>query len=441
MSMLLLVVIFVERSQYRKPINTPLLYKDVRSVSILKKRTSADGFLPEKEFIALFALMMSLTALSMDSMLPAFPNIATSLGIEDYQKTQWIVSAMIFGMMFGEIIFGPLSDAIGRKKCILIGIGIYIGGSVIALSASSIEVFLLGRVIQGFGVSGPKIASRALVRDLYKGAAMARIMSFVMMVFILVPLLAPSIGQLVMQVADWRWIFALLVFQASVAGGWLLLRQPETLTKENRIPLNRKRLIADVRIILSRRDVMAFTGLLGCIFGGLMLHISTAQSIFQDVYQTGDRFPLYFALLAIGSSVINFSNGKIVQRVGMLRCVIAALSVLLVASFVLLLSTLYFDGVPPFLLFMGLGMMMFSCFGMVFGNVNAMAMEPLGKMAGLGASVISSLSSFIAIVLSAIVGQFYHFTVTPLASGFVIFSIIALVMLRYGNRYRQRSGE
>ena len=190
-------------------------------MSILKKRTSADGFLPEKEFIALFALMMSLTALSMDSMLPAFPNIATSLGIEDYQKTQWIVSAMIFGMMFGEIIFGPLSDAIGRKKCILIGIGIYIGGSVIALSASSIEVFLLGRVIQGFGVSGPKIASRALVRDLYKGAAMARIMSFVMMVFILVPLLAPSIGQLVMQVADWRWIFALLVFQASVAGGWL----------------------------------------------------------------------------------------------------------------------------------------------------------------------------------------------------------------------------
>jgi DHA1 family bicyclomycin/chloramphenicol resistance-like MFS transporter len=423
MSMLLSVVIFVERSQYRKPINTPLLYKDVRSVSILKKRTSADGFLPEKEFIALFALMMSLTALSMDSMLPAFPNIATSLGIEDYQKTQWIVSAMIFGMMFGEIIFGPLSDAIGRKKCILIGIGIYIGGSVIALSASSIEVFLLGRVIQGFGVSGPKIASRALVRDLYKGAAMARIMSFVMMV---------------MQVADWRWIFALLVFQASVAGGWLLLRQPETLTKENRIPLNRKRLIADVRIILSRRDVMAFTVLLGCIFGGLMLHISTAQSIFQDVYQTGDRFPLYFALLAIGSSVINFSNGKIVQRVGMLRCVIAALSVLLAASFVLLLSTLYFDGVPPFVLFMGLGMIMFSCFGMVFGNVNAMAMEPLGKIAGLGASVISSLSSFIAIVFSTLVGQFYHFTVTPLASGFVIFSIVALVMLRYGHKYSQR---
>lgn len=397
--------------------------------------------LAEKELVALFALMMSLTALSMDAMLPAFPFIAESLAVVDYQKTQWIVSAMILGMVFGEIFFGPLSDAIGRKKSILLGICVYLVGSVMALLASSIEMFLLGRMIQGFGVAGPKIASRALIRDMYKGAAMARIMSFVMMVFILVPMLAPSIGQLVLQVADWRWIFGLLMTQATIAGLWLLLRQPETLSKENRIPLNRKRLVADVRIILSRGDVMAYTVLLGCIFGGLMLHISTAQSIFQDVYDTGDRFPLFFAMLAIGSAVINFSNGKIVLRIGMLRCVISALSVLLTSSFILLLSTFYFDGVPPFVLFMGLGMVMFSCFGMVFGNVNAMAMEPLGKMAGLGASVISSLSSFLAIILSTVIGQFYHFTVTPLASGFVIFSIIAFVMLRYGYKYSQRHTE
>lgn len=391
--------------------------------------------LPEKEFIALFALMMSLTALSMDAMLPAFPLIAESLAIVDYQQTQWIVSAMILGMVFGEIIFGPLSDAIGRKKSILIGISIYILGSVVALLASSIEVFLLGRMIQGLGVAGPKIASRALVRDLYKGADMARIMSFVMMVFMLVPLLAPAIGQLVIQVADWHWIFALLIMQAAMAGGWLLFRQPETLAPQNRIPLNRKRLMADVRVIVGRRDVMAFTVLLGCIFAGLLLHISTAQSIFQDVYQTGNRFPLFFAMLAIGSSIISFSNGKIVQRVGMLPCVVSALSVLLLASCVLLIVSLFFDGVPPFALFMGLGMVMFSCLGMVFGNVNAMAMEPLGKMAGLGASLISSLSSLIAIVLSTLVGQFYNFTAVPLASGFVLFSFIALVMLGYGHKF------
>lgn len=391
--------------------------------------------LPEKEFIALFALMMSLTALSMDAMLPAFPLIAESLVIVDYQQTQWIVSAMILGMVFGEIIFGPLSDAIGRKRSILIGISIYILGAVVALLASSIEVFLLGRMIQGLGVAGPKIASRALVRDLYKGADMARIMSFVMMVFMLVPLLAPAIGQLVIQVADWHWIFALLIMQAAMAGGWLLFRQPETLAPQNRIPLNRKRLMADVRIIVGRRDVMAFTVLLGCIFAGLLLHISTAQSIFQDVYQTGNRFPLFFAMLAIGSSIISFSNGKIVQRVGMLPCVVSALSVLLLTSCVLLIVSLFFDGVPPFALFMGLGMVMFACLGMIFGNVNAMAMEPLGKMAGLGASLISSLSSLVAIVLSTLVGQFYNFTAVPLASGFVLFSFIALVMLGYGHKF------
>lgn len=392
--------------------------------------------LPEKELVALFALMMSLTALSMDSMLPAFPYIAEALAIKDYQKTQWIVSALIFGMVFGEIVFGPVSDAIGRKKSIVIGICIYIIGSLIALSASSLTVFLIGRMIQGFGVAGPKIASRALIRDMYKGAAMARIMSFVMMVFILVPLLAPTVGQLIIQVANWHWIFALLIAQATIAAVWLMIRQTETLSKENRIPINRTRLITDIGIILKRRDVVAFTILLGSMFAGLMLYISTAQSIFQDIYQTGDRFPFFFAMFAIGISFVNFYNGKIVQRVGMLPCVTSALKVLIIMSFLLLVFALYFDGVPPFVLFMSLGMVMFSCLGMVFGNVNAMAMEPLGKMAGLGASLISSLSSLLAIFLSAAVGQFYQATVIPLASGFVMFSVLALIMLKYGNRFR-----
>ncbi|MBR7888851.1 multidrug effflux MFS transporter [Marinomonas sp. A79] len=382
--------------------------------------------------------MMSLTALSMDAMLPAFAQIAESLAIVDYQQTQWFVSAMILGMVFGELLFGPLSDAIGRKKSILLGIGVYVIGSIVAVLASSIEVFLLGRLIQGFGVAGPKIVSRALIRDLYKGAAMARIMSFVMMVFLLVPMLAPSVGQLVMQVADWRWIFALLIVQATIAATWLLIRQPETLSVADRIPLNRKRLLIDVKMIVSRREVMAFTVLLGAIFGALMMYISTAQSLFQDVYQTGDKFPLYFAVMAIGSSAINFFNAKIVQRVGMLRCVMSALSVLLTASSVLLISTLMFDGVPPLSWFMTLGIIMFACFGMIFGNVNAMAMEPLGAVAGLASSLISSLSSLLAIIFATLIGQFYFGTVTPLASGFVIFSLLALIMLLYGNRVQIR---
>jgi len=385
--------------------------------------------LPEKEFIILCALMMSLTALSTDAVLPAFSQIAHALGIIDYQKTQWIISAMIFGMAFGEIIFGPLSDVIGRKKSISVGIGIFIIGSVVALCATSLTGLLIGRCIQGFGLAGPKIASRALIRDLYKGTAMARIMSYTMMIIILVPMLAPAFGQLVMLLGSWRWVFGVLILQALIAVIWLAIRQPETLPPAMRHSFQWGRLRKDARFFLSQREVMAYICIAGCIFGCLMLYLSIAQSIFQDIYQVGTHFPLYFALLAAGSVLTNFFNGKIVQRVGMMRCLVAALSVLLFSSFLLFMIALSYSGKPPFILFMGIAILMFSCFGMIFGNVNAMAMEPLGHMAGLGASMISSISSLVAIVFSVFMGQFYHFSVIPLATGFTLSASIALVLL------------
>ncbi|AEF56225.1 multidrug effflux MFS transporter [Marinomonas posidonica] len=391
--------------------------------------------LPEAEFITLFALMMSLTALTMDAMLPAFSFISQDLLIENYQHTQWIISAMILGMVFGEITFGPLSDALGRKNSIVLGIAIYLVGTLVALLSSSLEMLLAGRLIQGFGVSAPKIVSRALIRDLYKGAAMARIMSFIMMVFLLVPLLAPAIGQLVMQLGNWRWIFAMLLIQSLLALAWFCWRQPETLPKERRIPLQWSSLMSDAKDILSRKEVMAYTALLGCVFGGLMLYISTAQSIFQDIYLVGEDFPLYFAMMVIGSSVMNFFNGKIVLRVGMKVCVYFALSVMVCLSFVLSILVLNYDGVPPFFWFMAICMLMFSCFGMVFGNVNAMAMEPLGRTAGLGASLISSLSSMIAIVLAVSVGQFYHNTLTPFATGFFMLSVMSVALMLLAGRF------
>lgn len=386
--------------------------------------------LPEKEFIALFALMMSLTALSMDAILPAFSVISSDLNIQNYQHTQWIISVLVLGMACGEILFGPLSDAMGRKSTILLGVGIFIFGSLITVFASSLPMLLIGRAVQGFGLAGPKIVSRALIRDLYCGAAMARILSYVMMVFILVPMLAPIFGQFIMSLSSWRWMFVVLIVQALLASAWLVCRQVETLPCECRIPLNRSRLMKDATFILSRRDVIAYTLVSGCILGGLFLYLSIAQSLFQDVYQVGSEFTLYFALLAGFSGLSNFFNGRIVQKVGMMKCVVGALSVLLCSSFLLFIATLYSAGKPPFWLFMVLGAVMFSCLGMVFGNVSAMAMEPLGKIAGLGASMISSLSSLTAIVAATFVGQFYHFSVTPFAGGFVLFASLALLLLK-----------
>ncbi|TDO95827.1 multidrug effflux MFS transporter [Marinomonas balearica] len=393
--------------------------------------------LSEKEFIALFATIMSLTALSMDSVLPAFRDISVDFQLIDYQQTQWIISSLVLGMVFGELLFGPLSDSIGRKKCIVIGAVIYIIGCVIATFAQSMETLLLGRLIQGFGVAGPKIASRALIRDLYRGREMARMMSFIMMVFILVPMLAPLFGQTIMLLGSWRWIFVAAVLQASIGMTWLIIRQPETIAKDNRKAFNVLRIFRDGMYILKRADVMAFTVLAGFLFSGLMLYLSIAQSIFQDVYEVGESFPLYFAMMAIGMGASSLLNGRIVRKFGTKRLASTALSIMLVAALCMTIVSLSFSGKPPFWAFMLNGMVVFFCQGLIFGNVNAMAMEPLGKMAGLGASIISALSSVVAIIAATTVGQFYHQSVTPLAIGFATFSSAGLIMLYVGGRFRK----
>ncbi|MGO3408158.1 multidrug effflux MFS transporter [Marinomonas sp.] len=402
---------------------------ETSALTSLKKR------LPEKEFIVLFALMTSLTALTMDAVLPAFPSITDAFNIADYHQTQWIVTGLVFGMVFGEIIFGPLSDAIGRRKTILIGISVYALGTVIAMTAQSLPILLLGRVIQGIGVAGPKIASRALIRDLYKGAAMARIMSYVMVIFIFVPMLAPWFGQKVMLLGGWRWIFVAFLIQATVATLWLILRQQETLPKAQRQPLQPARLIRDALGIFKRIDVMCYIGITGCVFSGLLLYLSIAQSIFQDIYGTGDNFPLYFALLSCGAGVASFTNGSFVMRLGMALLVKSALCLLAGTALVMLASALLHQGVPPLWLFLALGILVFFCQGVLFGNINAMAMEPLGRTAGLGAAIVSASSSLIGVVFSSLVGLFYHDSVTPLACGFLIFSSTSLVLLFIARRY------
>lgn len=395
--------------------------------------------LSEKEFIALFATIMSLTALSMDAVLPAFRDMAQSLALVDVTQIQWVVSALIAGMVFGELVFGPVSDVIGRKNSILTGVGIYIVGSLIAMSAHSLEVLLFGRFVQGLGVAAPKTVSRALVRDLYQGRAMARIMSYIMVVFILVPMLAPAFGQLVLLLGDWRWIFAALMLQGVIASLWLITRQPETLAPENRHKFDLKRLTREARFIVTHREVMCYTGMSGLTFAGLMLYLGMSQSIFQDLYHTGDAFPLYFAIMAGGAGLASFTNGRLVMRLGMTRLVWVALSLKLTAANGMLLSAWLLGGVPPLWLFLCLGVPIFFSMGLLFGNMSALAMEPLGKMAGIASSVTSSLTSLTAVVLSVIVGTFYNFTVVPLAAGYVIFTGLAFVLMLSAHRIKKNA--
>lgn len=381
------------------------------------------------EFIALFALLTSLTALTIDAVLPAMPAIGQAFDVADPRTTQLVISMMILGMVFGEILFGPLSDAFGRKKAILLGLAIYGLGTLVAMNAESMTQLLISRVIQGIGVSGPKIGSRALIRDQYQGDAMARIMSFVMTVFILVPLLAPAYGQLILLVADWRAIFYSFLVLALVMALWLGWRQPETLPRERRIPLTLGETWRLTSLIVRHPKVMAYTLVAGLIFGCQVTYYSIAESVFQDLYQAGARFPVYFALLAAGVGIAALINGTLVMRMGMQRLTITALVGMMSISTALFIASWFAGGYPSLLLFLALGFALFFCVGLLFGNINALAMHSLGQMAGLGASIIASLSSLVAVAVSVTVGRFYNHSLYPMALGFLACATLALILV------------
>lgn len=376
-------------------------------------------------------MLTALTALSIDALLPAFGAIARALVIENTNNTQLIITIFVFGMVFGEIIFGPLSDATGRKKAILIGLTVYVCGTLIALFANSLETLLLARLIQGIGVAGPKIGTRALIRDLFEGAVMARVMSIIFSVLILVPMISPALAQIVLIFAGWRMIFVCYLIIGLTLAIWLSLRQPETHPPEKRVPIVPQTLIANMALIFKHRKVMAYTLCAGLIFGAQLLYISLAHSMFVDLYDTGTKFPLFFAFVAAGVGAGTLSNAQLVQKFGMQVMIRSALFGFTALSVVFLILTLIYNGVPPFTIFMGFCILAFYPIGIVFGNVNALAMQSLARVAGLGSSVIASVSSIVAVAVSTIFGRAYDQSLVPLALMFVFAGVISFALVRY----------
>lgn len=385
------------------------------------------------ELVAGFALLTSLTALSLDAILPGLPAIQAQFAVST-TDTQLVVSMLVLGMVFGELVFGPLADAYGRKPAIMTGLGIFMIGTLIATLATSLPMLLCGRIVQGIGVAGPKIGTRALIRDQFSGAAMARIFSFVVMLIILVPMIAPAYGQLVLAVGNWRGIFISYAVLALIGAGWLLLRQPETLSQERRIPLALNRLGANTLLIGRHPKVMAYTAVAGLIFGCQVTYLSTAQAIFDDLYNAGANFALYFAILASGIGLASFINGRLVLKLGMQRQTITALVGMILLSLVLLLVSWLSGGYPSLVVFLALGFGLFFCVGLVFGNINALAMQWLGRVAGLGASIIASVSSLISVGVALLVGQFYNQTLYSLSLGFLGCALLALLLVLFARR-------
>ncbi len=386
--------------------------------------------------MALNALMISLVALSIDSMLPALPHIASDLGAADQNDGQLIISFMFLGFGLGQILYGPLSDSLGRKRAIYAGIAVFIFGCSLSLVATNFTLMLCGRVLQGVGAASPRIVSTALIRDQYEGRAMARIMSMVMAVFIIVPAIAPAIGQTIVLLSHWRAIFGMLMIQALVAVTWLALRQPETLTADRRVPLTFSAVFNSVRAVCREPVSMGYALTAGLIFGAFIGYLSSAQQIFQEVYKVGELFPVYFGALALSLGLASLVNSKLVMRFGMRRISYTALLTLCALALGFVVLAFMRNGHPPLTWFMMFLLMAFYCIGTLFGNFNAMAMEPLGRVAGAGAAVVGSVSTLVSLVLGTVIGQAYNGTVLPMVLGFAVLALVALALMYGVERHR-----
>ena len=388
------------------------------------------------EFIVLVALLNAMVAMSIDTMLPAIGAIATELGATDPNSRQFIITSFFGGMTVGTLIYGPWSDSIGRKPAIYAGLVLYAVGSLICLFSTSFDMMLIGRFVQGFGAASPRIVSIAMVRDGSAGAAMAKVMSFVMTVFMLVPILAPSIGQLVLFVASWRFIFAGFLVMGVIAGVWLWLRQPETLPRERRSPLSPRALAAAAGEVVRHPVTMGYTLAVGCIFGSFICYLGTSQQIFAEQYGQGELFAVWFGVFAVAIAMAMILNAKLVMRYGMRNLSKWALRASIVLSGLFLLSGLLMNGHPPLWVLGGYLFANFFCSGILFGNYNAIALEPMGRIAGMAAAISGALSSLTAIITGSFIGQLYDGTVIPLAAGFTVLGLAAFVLTEWAERRR-----
>ena len=383
------------------------------------------------ELIAMLAFLFATVAFSMDAMLPALPEIAAQLTPQDVNRAQLILTSFVAGMGLGTLFAGPISDAIGRKPAMAIGFTIYLAASAMALFVNSLELLLAARFLQGLGAASPRIVGTALVRDLYSGREMARITSFIMMVFMIVPALAPLIGQGFITLMGWHGVFIGFLLFGATGWLWLSLRQPETLMPSARRPLQLGLLWSGVREVLSDRQVLLSTVTISLGFGQMFALLSSSQQLFGEAYGKGGQFPLWFAAMAVLAGTGTLINSRLVMRVGMRRIARGAYAAQIWASalFLLLLVTGALPQGLRFPLFFLWAVGLFMMAGLTFGNLNAMAMQRMGHIAGLTASFVSAISTLGAVVIATPVGLAYDGTAIPVAAAAVVCSALAWVIM------------
>jgi DHA1 family bicyclomycin/chloramphenicol resistance-like MFS transporter len=396
--------------------------------AMLKQKNS------QLEFVALMASLMSVVALAIDALLPALDYIGFSIGTTKSSDTQLLITMIFLGLGVGPLLFGPISDSLGRKPIVYMGFGIFIMASMICIYSESLFWMVVGRILQGVGLSAPRTISIAMVRDSYRGDYMARIMSFITVVFILVPIIAPAMGKFVLDHYNWQAIFYVQLVFSLIVSFWFWKRQPETLPTEKRIKFSTHIFADGLKELVKFKRTIAFTIISGFITGSFMVYLSSAQQVFHTQYDLKEEFPFIFAGLAISIGSATFLNGTLVLRFGMEKIINTALFLFFGIS--LLYIILFYNTPNPsvYVLLAFFGMQFFSI-GFLFGNLRAMAMEPIGHIAGIGAAITGFISTLMAVPISIFIGKFIADRALPIFIGFLIcsfLSVLILISLRLG---------
>ncbi len=375
-------------------------------------------------FVALTAALMATNALAINSMLPALAEMAETLGIGEANDRQWIVTAYLLGFGGAQIVYGTLSDRFGRKPVLMVGLALYVAASIAAAFAGSFGVMMLARVLQGVGAAATRVLAVSIVRDCYSGRDMARVMSLALIVFLAVPILAPSIGQAILWFAPWRWIFGILTIFGATVMLWTALKLPETLSPEDRKPIAVASVVAAFRTTLTTRIAVGYMLAMAFIIGGLFGFINSAQQVFVDVFKAPEWFTTIFALIAGAMAVAALLNARIVGRLGMRRVSHGALlGFIALTSCHAIIAVTGHESILSFALFQGGAMF---CFGLLAPNFGAIAMDPLGHVAGTASSVQGFVTTVGGALIGFWIGQHFNGTVVPLTMGYALCGLIAL---------------
>jgi DHA1 family bicyclomycin/chloramphenicol resistance-like MFS transporter len=389
------------------------------------------------EFVGIVALMMGMTAYSVDNLLPAFDALRESFALTDPNAPQLLVYGYMMSFALTQMVYGPISDVVGRRPVLIAGMTIYMLGCVLAMLAPSFEVLMLSRIVQGIGSAAARVLAVAIVRDRFDGREMARVMSLTMMVFLMVPIFAPALGSLLLLLGPWQLIFASMFAVGLMLTLWFGVRMPETLHPEFRFPFSAKKIANALVLTATTREAFGYATSVGLMSGCVLGYVGSAQQILEStVYGLGPAFSIYFALVAGTMALGSLLNSRVVRRFGMRRLSHGAIIGFTLISALQLGCAIAFGGRPPLALFIGLIALAMFLFSLTVPNFNAMAMEPLGAVAGTAAAFIGAYTTLLGALCGLAVGQSFDGTVVPLTAGYFVLSLTCVLVVLWTERGR-----